>query len=250
MKKTRSPRMILSILKLCYILRMKIFTLFITIVLCSGFASQSNAEAIKPTPNLLILNPKSDLNITPSHGKDIAFAFTKLSGKIPDFKGILEQSPAFQTADQATKNKMILEDIPIFEMEFHNLDITTKPIIIRTNVTTKASVGTNNGLIVEFGNDTKTPVYFPYHWGGQNYAVLVHGIDTFKLLPMTMETASNTSRKIKNNRAILILELKPHSADALRPMVLDGIAQYLLLTEIKRARLVNEYYEVLWEYKS
>jgi hypothetical protein len=78
----------------------------------------------------------------------------------------------------------------------------------------------------------------------------VHGIDTFKLLPMTMETASNTSRKIKNNRAILILELKPHSADALRPMVLDGIAQYLLLTEIKRARLVNEYYEVLWEYKS
>lgn len=228
-----------------------LFFLALFIVTQTGFAEVVKAPIVPPA---LVIDPATDLNKKASSAEDIAFHFHRKAGVKPDTIAFIESTPAYQKADAALKQKMIRNNATMLDMSFLNFVPSANPIIVRTKVGVKAIFGNKNGLDVRFaGQDLnpKSPIYFPYAWGKQNFAVLANGIENFAFLPMKLETASNASRKInKDGTATFIFELSPISADAQKPFKLDGIDQWLLMTSIKRAHLVNEYLEVLWSYEA
>lgn len=215
------------------------------------------AEAKPVVPPALVMNPETDLSRKASSPEDIAFHFHRAASVKPDFVGLISNTPSFQKADKATQDIMLRDDVAVLEMGFHNFVPDANPIIVRTKVTVKPVLGRQNGFVVGFAGQTQNPqkpqnpIYFPYLWGGQNFAVLADGIEQFSFLPMKMDTASAMSGKInKDWSGTFIFELKPISADAQKPFTLDGVSQWLLMTKIVKASLVNEYLEVLWQYEA
>jgi hypothetical protein len=208
-------------------------------------------KQVAPAAPALAINPATPLTQKASSAQDIAFLFYKLSGKNPDFAKMVAQTNSFQSATPEAQQTTLTKDVPMMEMGFRNFAPALHPIIIRTTVQTKVNIGNKNGIEITFGGDPKSPVYFPYIWGGDHFAVLADGIEQFKFLPMKLETASRIGGKIDaNGTSTLILELKPIKADGRNPFPLDGIPQWLFMTKIVKAYLVNQYLEVLWEYET
>jgi hypothetical protein len=224
--------------------------------MCGGFASSAYAAdtatpSIKTLPPSLAMNPNSELTQKATSAQDIAFLFYKLANIDPNLEQKITNTPSFKNASAEDQLKILRQDVPLLKMGFRNFVPQFHNIIIRTRVGSKVSIGQKNGIELSFGGDPKSPIYFPYLWGGDRLAVLADGIDQFKFLPMKLDTASRVSGKMDaNGQSTLLLELKPMKADGSNQFPLDGVPQWLLLTKISKAWLMNNYHEVLWEYKA
>ena len=228
---------------------------FIALLVLGMWGATAHAANIEPTANVkdlppsLALNTQSELAMKPTSSQDVAFLFYKLAKLNPDFQTKITATPSFKDANQQQQLDILRKDVPILQMGYRNFVADAHKIIVRTNVKSKAMIGQRNGIELSFGGDPKGPIYFPYQWGGDRFAVLADGIDEFKFLPMKLETASRATGKINaDGTTTLLLELNPIKADGRNPYPLDGVPQWLLMTKISRAWLLNEYREVLWDY--
>ena len=223
---------------------------FMMMILCGAVASLAYAESVaKPLPPSLAMNTNTELSQKSTPAQDVAFLFYKLANMNPNFEKKITNTPSFRNASSDEQLKILREDVPMLQMGYRNFVPQMHKIIIRTKVGSKAIIGQKNGVELSFGGDPKQPVYFPYAWGGDQFAVLADGIDQFKFLPMKLETASRISGKIDNDgQSTLLLELQPIKADGRNPFPLDGVPQWLFMTNISRAWLLNQYHEILWEY--
>ncbi len=196
----------------------------------------------------IVFAETSNLLAEPTKPKDIAFTFYRLAGLKPDFAPLIQSTSAYQNADEATKAKMLTEDKAKMDQEFNSLNPKARAIVVRSAVQLKMNLGAPAGMTLNFPEHTG-PIYFAYQWAGENFAVIPNKIDSFVTIPLKMAEASAVSARLDSGgNATMVLELLPLSTDSNRPMRLDGLDQWLMMTNIVSISFYNQYLQTIWSW--
>lgn len=189
----------------------------------------------------------------PSTDEDVGLSFLKMAGiENPEFEKLIVRTDKFKTLNQAEKQPFLKEEIPRLYNKFVALNPQSEGILIRLRVEVlyaKANGATPAKLEIKF--PSQGMVYFPFYYGGLPIAVIPNGIENFTEILLTEREAVIVNGTLDMNpETTLILDLKPVFADAKKPMVLDGEAQFPLLCEIGYIGLHNRNTDQIWAWGS
>lgn len=139
---------------------------------------------------------------------------------------------------------------PKYEVEFASLDPKKTVLVARSAVTLKPDLS-GPSLKVSLADAPPGSLYFPYVWADQNYALIPDQFDVFLNIPMSMNEMSAASSKLgQGGSATMVVEMQAISADGAKPMMLDNVPQWLLMTKVVAVTFYNGYLETVWSWQS
>jgi hypothetical protein len=189
----------------------------------------------------------------PSTDEDVGLGFLKIAGvQNPEFEKLIVRTEKYATLSEVEKQPFLKQEIPRLYNKFLSLTPQSEGILVRLKVEvlyTKAVGAAPAKLQVKF--PSQGMVYFPFYYGGLPIAVIPNGIENFtEILLNERETAIANGTLDMSPESTLVLDLKPVFADAKKPMILDGEAQFPLLCEIGYIGLHNRNSDQIWAWGS
>lgn len=194
-----------------------------------------------------------------STAEEVAFTFYKLSKTKPDFKRWADNTDiprSVTVAEYPAYRRLLLRRlISLYNAYDPEKSLTVR---VRANISLRARPkysleGTSfaPGVEISLGDDKKTP-YFPYRVADQWVSVVVKDLQRVLSINLSEDSLGRFKHAFRllgagERPVTIMIRLKPLSADATAPMHLNGIDQWLLLTEIINASLWNAEGELVWE---
>ena len=201
------------------------------------------------TPAHVILAQSS---YTPTPPYDFALVYHKLAGSTPAFKVIARNMPAYDEAEEREKSKILAKISQRLRRRFNNLEVHQKLLTIRTRIRMDVQrQPQKDKASLQLKLPSNSPLYFPMQPGKRNIAVLMQDFKRFRTIPLNPLQANYVeSRAAPDEDIIMYLQLQAVDADAEKPLKLDSIKQWPLLTRIARMGLYTQDNETIWEYKA
>ncbi|MCB1558156.1 MAG: hypothetical protein KDJ50_04465 [Alphaproteobacteria bacterium] len=215
---------------------------FLLISAGSIFCSiSSNAEVVEIEKERLFGFPSTD--------EDVGLSFLKMAGlETPEFDKIIVRTEKYKALMPFEKQAFLKEEVPRLYNKYMALDPKREGLLIRVSV--KLFFANANGAApakLQVFFPAEGMIYFPYMYAGIPIAVIPNGIENFTEIILTEEEATIAmSTMDQTPEATLVLDLKPISADAKKPMILDGEKQFPLLCEIGYIGLHNSGTDQIW----
>jgi len=181
--------------------------------------------------------------------KDVSFLFHKMAGIPIDYRQWAAQTQEYATAVEQRKESVLNEQILKLQMEHAGLDQDKSDIIIRTQITTKVDDTPEIGLHLDFSADG--PLFFPYNYLEENYAVIAQNIDLLKFIPLgKLESAYIKNKISMHGKTYMVLKVRPHRVDATEKTEIYKKKYWLMLGRIASMHLYNTELETLWSWTS
>lgn len=187
-----------------------------------------------------------------SRNDDVGVAFMKTAGNFPDFTKLVENSPEYRALDAPEQPAYLAQAVEKLQAKYLAFTPRQSDLIIRLKVNAlfrRLENGMGTLKITIPGATGQT--YFPYFFADTPIALLVDGFDAFQDITLSKEEADIVYATLAlSGAATLILQLYPVAADDTKPLQLDNVAQYPLLSEIGYIGLVNKRAEQIWAWKN
>jgi len=184
---------------------------------------------------------------TPGH--TVYLIFHKLTGLRPNLAAALVSSEKYKNADAAEREILTLNFHNKFSNEFEALNVKESLITVITPVNMETDL---NGLRMKVSLvnrvDKNADIYFPYNWGGMSFAVIPDKIASFMEVPMPADQLKKIRRLSDGYMQKMIVRLLPVSADKTSPIALDGVKQWLILSQIVSVEYVNSQGQTIWSW--
>ncbi|MEZ5903536.1 MAG: hypothetical protein R3D88_09610 [Alphaproteobacteria bacterium] len=226
--------------------RLYIITLFILILLTG--VRQSAAQE----------------RLTPADAEDVAIAFYKTGGLVPNFKNWIEEREPYNLTPLALRPQVMEEELLRLNTAYKNFNPEKDFLIVKTTALLKTQknvvvVTDEQGeetekneyeLIIRF--DQKSDVlYFPYQFLEQNIMIVPLKLKDLKTTPLNKLDFERIRGATSENIPVpFILRLRAQKADIEQPYEVDGFDQWALSTEVVSMETWNENGSLLWEYSA
>lgn len=171
----------------------------------------------------------------PSTGEDVGLTFLKVAGvKNPDFSDLLKRTEAYKSVSVEKREDVLKDNIARVSAKYAALNPAAEGLLIRLAIKVNYVDEGQDGLsTLEIQYPSKGMTYFPFIYAGMPIAVIPDSIDMFNKIILSPDEKNIVKATIDaTSDATLILDLKPVSADARTPLVLDGEKQFPLLCQI------------------
>lgn len=182
-----------------------------------------------------------------SSDNEIVFAFHKLAGKLPPIDEMAEDTQAFKDAPRAGKKIVLDKQKRILIRQFETYDPEQEFIIIKIPVSVYFEHDHPAGMHLGFQNPEN--VYFPYTVGDMDFALIPHGINKFKHIPLSQEQTRKMEDIVDDNQVILVMRMKPVRADGSAPMTIGGNEYWLLMGNLTTLDIQDSREQTLWQYR-
>ncbi len=192
-----------------------------------------------------------------STSEDVAIAFFKTGGGTPDFTAWAQHHPDFNITPRMGIPALLASEEQRLIGVWNAYD-PRAPITIRTEGMVELMTGPDKE-----GKDSYTmkitlpggdAAYFPYEYAGNKFAVIPQKLEQIHLQTMPKEQFDliyrNLGGKLQGNVRIFV-ELIPFQAYIDRPYPLDGIDQWVLVSDIASLAILPKRGEnPLWSYSA
>ncbi len=176
----------------------------------------------------------------------IASLYHKMIGATPDFEQWALYTDEYKNA-QHYDAKIALQEQEIKLKELYYNIFADEMISIQTSISTQEYSEKQEKL---FLSTISPDTFFNYHAFGQNYAVIVPGIEKYHEVSLS-EEAIQKFRDTSGLSAVLELTLKPEIADNVEPMIFESEEYWMILCKLAQIRIWdNDRQVVLWSEKA
>lgn len=188
----------------------------------------------------------------PSPAYEFAFAYHKLVGSTPAFETIAKNRQAYKDAGEREEPKVLKQITQRLRSRFQEMEARQELLTLRTKLQMKVKRQQQKDKdVLKLRLPENRPLYFPMQPGKRKIAVIMQDFKRFREIPIEpMEANYIESRATSEEDIIMYLQLQPVDADGTKPIRLDGVQQWPLLTRIARMGLYNREKETIWEYKA
>ncbi len=209
------------------IIKLTILTLFVT----WGIAAPSKAQLLERATS----------------AKDVALLFHKMAEQPIDYEAWAKQTQEYATAVDMRKDAVLKQSKADLEIEYNAVDPKQSDIVIRTYIHSNVTDAPKVGLNLDFSADG--PLFFPYEFMEQNYAVIAQNIDLLKFIPLGHLEAAYIRNKISaKGKTYMVLKVRPHRVDAQEKAQIYNDDFWLMLGRIASIHLYNKELETLWSW--
>ena len=189
-----------------------------------------------------------------STSEDVVIAFYKTGKTVPNFKRWARESYDHRHAAVTRKPRIFEREMTRLQNKYNSYNTKSSLLTLRTYVRLDTETMLNAQgqeeykMNIEFTR-AKEALYFPYDFMGERIAVMPHKLDLL-LKPDLSETQykmieGSTSKSREN---IMIVRLQPRQSDLSRPHMIDGMEQWLFITDIISMEIWTTSGSFLWEY--
>lgn len=187
----------------------------------------------------------------PSTSDDVGIAFLKMSNNFPDFSAIVKESDTYKKADPLSQADYLSKATNKLQNAFITFSPKKSDLIIRVKVNIlfrKLPNGEGTMVLKTFPDD---PVYFPFTFSKYPIAMIIQDMELFREIHLDKaDTDIVYSRLSLSGDATLLLQLYAVAADDRKPILLDNIPQYPLLTDIAYIGFLNAQAEQIWAWRN
>lgn len=179
--------------------------------------------------------------------RDVAMLFHKMSETDIDYDVWAMNSQEYATAVDERKESVLDEERLNVQMAYAELDPKNTDIVIRTQITTKVEEGKKTGLVLDFAVDG--PLFFPYTYLEENYALIAQNIDLLKFIPLGKLEATYIKNKISSQgKTFMVLKVRPHKVDTKEQTQIYDKNFWMMLGRVASIHLYNKELETLWSW--
>ena len=167
----------------------------------------------------------------------ISMMFFKLSGTIPDFKNLAENTKRYQESSRLDRLNVLDQEVQELK-NIYSLITMQEPIIIELPVRLSEYSKNNKGFFIESFTEN---MFFPIESNGQNYALVPNGLMDKQWLKVTNKETADTieaANNVENGKPLIMtLYLTPVYADSSVPANIEGKNYWLMSVNIKDMEL-------------
>lgn len=186
--------------------------------------------------------------------EDAAIAFYKTGGIVPNFERWIKQRDPYRHTQPTRRPDVFDAEMARLQQRYQAFYPRKTLIKVQTSVTVS---------LLQTQDDNQQPVYhiksqfalapdanyFPYKFLGERIIIAPDKIDQAMqgtLTALEYQNAINTSQSSKDHRMIVTMVTK--KADLSKPYKIDGIDQWILVTDIISLEIWNKYGQLIWQY--
>lgn len=201
---------------------------------------------------LVALNAQSFLQA--SSARDVAFSFYKTAEATPNYERWIKQSEPYLSTPQAKWAEVIDRQTVFLSNAFQNHDHERDLIIVKSKARAVLDEPHTTGaestkLTFKFQKEKNNrEVFFPYDYGGDNFAVIVDGLDELKEFTINPKEVPYIKSQLTKRTVDIVLRLAPVSADIETPYMIENEPFWMLGTRVASLSLWNEADIMIYEY--
>jgi hypothetical protein len=205
---------------------------------------------------LIVHNAKAQSRVKFTTTEDVAIAFYKTGGTIPNFENWVKKREPYSTTPWARREALMQTELTRLNNAYLNFNPKEDLLVIRTFVRMEPSETMDDEglkthhLNAEFMN-APDAMYFPYDFLDERFIVMPHKLD----LIMKSKISESDYNSLKTNlpqssRNTMIVKLRVTEADTNQPYMIDGLEQWVLKAEIATVEIWSPRRTLLWEYSA
>ncbi len=186
-----------------------------------------------------------------STSSDVGLMFMKLGGIPPSFEDLAKASKAYKEKNPMAQAEFLASEKTRLETRFGAIDPRSDILVIRAGMNTLFDRKDDGTGVLKLEYPKDSIFYFPYYYGGYPIALFINGIEAFEEISLDKAETADVSLRIPPNGTVtMLLELKARATDVKKPVKLDGVRQYPLLTDIAYIGLINSKGEQIWAWQT
>lgn len=187
----------------------------------------------------------------PSSIEDVGIAFLKTADNFPDFNKVVEESDSYKNLSPLAQQDYLAKTVNRLQNNFMAFQPKKTDLIIRVKVNMIFQKLENGESVLKLRTFPTDPIYFPFYFAKYPIAVIIKDMESFREMRLSKEDTDIVySRLSLSGDATLLLQLYPIAANDTKPVILDNIPQFPLLTEIGYIGLLNARTEQIWAWKN
>lgn len=202
----------------------------------------------------LSLSANAQKRLKFSSTEDIALAFYKTGGIIPNFEHWIKERKPYNLTPWGRREKMLATEMSRLQLAYKNFTPKDDFLLIRTfvHITPEEHVNDNGektySLSIVF---SKAPdaLYFPYNFLDQRIVLMPYKLETIMNSEIN-ETQYNFIQETTqaSHKNTMVVRLRAKEADFSKPYEIDGLEQWVFKTKIASLEIWNKQNRLLWEY--
>lgn len=190
--------------------------------------------------------------------EDIAIAFYKTGGHVPNFEKWVTSREPYNLTPAARRPQMLENELVRLQSQYQNFNPRTDHLIIRSLVrlsplhtpATAENPEDTYSMSIAFANAPEA-TYFPYDFMEERIIVMPVALDKH----FNPSVSANEYRFLEENlrqsaENTLIMRLKPVRADLSQPHMIDGLPQWVMTADIDTLEVWSKQGRLLWEHTS
>ncbi len=189
-----------------------------------------------------------------SNDENVAIFFYKAGGLVPNFDRWIRERPPYKTISPARRNQVFLKEKKRLQKKYQTLNLSKDYISIKTFVRLLPEMLTNKDgkksyfvkVIFDQGLDV---FYFPYIFLEERIAVVPDQLQ--KHMSAEIESYQYdfiSSYATGSSTFPMNIQLRVLQADLSQPYKMDGVEQWVLLTDVVSLDVWNQSNRLLWQY--
>jgi len=186
--------------------------------------------------------------------EDIAIAFYKSGGKIPNFERWVKETAPYNLTPWARRAEMMQQEKSRLQLAYRNFNPEKDFLNIRTFVLLKPeeqidAKGQKTYSMTMTFSEAAEALYFPYEWLGERIVVMPHKLDKLMTTSLSAAQYDLIQRALPSSaKNTMIVQLRATEGDLSRPYDIDGLQQWVLKAEIVALEVWSKQGSLLWEY--
>ena len=186
--------------------------------------------------------------------EDIAIAFYKTGGIVPNFERWIKEREPYNLTPWTRREGVMAEETARLQLAYTQFKPADDFLLIRTFVKLAPQKHVNDAgektytLPVTFAKAPEA-LYFPYDFLDERIVVMPHKMDLLMNSPIDQTQYEFINKASKNSaQNTMIVRLRSTEADTSRPYKIDGLDQWVLKAEIVSLEVWSKKGALLWEY--
>lgn len=186
--------------------------------------------------------------------EDIAIAFYKTGGIIPNFERWIKERKPYNITPWSRRKDMMETEMSRLRLAYKEFDPKNNFLLIRTFVTVTPKKYTEDQGHETYSlhiNFSKVPdaLYFPYDFLGERIVVVPHKLDTIMNNSIEKSQYDYIQSAIQSSpQNTMVVRLLPKKSDLSKPYRIDGLDQWAFTTDIASLEIWDQQKHLLWEY--
>lgn len=186
-----------------------------------------------------------------STNDEVGIAFLKTANNFPDFSKIVEMSDDYKELDPLAQKDFLTKKVSQIQNSYLAFAPQKSDLIIRLKANVLFQRLANGESILKLRTFKEDPVYFPFYFGGYPIALIIKDMDMFRNITLSKEETDIVySRLSLSGDVTLLLQIYPIAANDEKPMMLDNIEQYPMLSEIGYIGMLNDKSDQVWAWRN
>ena len=192
--------------------------------------------------------------VTFSSTEDIAIAFYKTGGSIPNFERWTKERKPYNLTPWARREAMLKNEMTRLKLAYRNFDPKGDFLTIRTfvDMDPQEQVGEDEEVTYKLPitfSEAPDALYFPYEFLGERIVLMPYSMEKVmngEITEAQYEFITDALRHSAKNT--MIVRLRANEADLSRPYKIDGLYQWVFKTDIVSLEIWSKQGRLLWEY--